>query len=55
MRKHSNEFTFNDYVDKFLYTVCGLLNSEIEPRIGPEIRRVLHLIDQTKTGDWYLY
>ena len=26
-----------------------------EPRVNDEVRRVLHLSENTKTGDWYLY
>jgi hypothetical protein len=26
-----------------------------EPRINDEVRRILHLSDNAKTGDWYLY
>jgi len=42
VRKHSNEFPFSEYVDKFLYTFSFLLNTNVEPRIGPEIKRFLH-------------
>jgi hypothetical protein len=31
------------------------LNNSTEPRISEEIQKVLHLSDQAKTGDWYLY
>ena len=30
-------------------------NSSTEPRINEEIKRILHLIDQEKTVEWYLY
>jgi len=32
-----------------------LLNSQTEPRIGDEIKRILHLSENTKIGEWYLY
>ena len=32
-----------------------MLNSSTEARISEEIQRVLHLSDQAKIGDWYLY
>lgn len=31
-----------------------LLNSQTEPRIGNDIKRILHLSEQTENGDWYL-
>lgn len=42
-RKHSNEFTFNQYVDQFLYTVSCILNSNVKPRIGSKIKEFLYL------------
>lgn len=38
-----------------LYTLSFLLTSNIDPRIWPEIEQCLHLSEQTKIGDWYLY
>ena len=35
--------------------VAIFLNSEEEPIIHPDINRILHLSDETKRGDWYLY
>lgn len=55
VRNNTNEFTFSDYIDNFLYRVSFLLNSDAKLRIGPEIKRILHLSEQTKIGDWYLY
>ena len=55
MRKNTIEFTFSDFVDQFLYVISCLLNIDVEPRIGPKIRKFLHLSEQIKIGDWYLY
>ena len=33
----------------------NILNSSIQPRTSEQIKRILHLTDQDKTGDWYLY
>jgi hypothetical protein len=32
-----------------------MLGSRPEPQINDEVQRILHLSDNTKTGDWYLY
>ena len=33
----------------------NILNSSIQHRISEEIKRILHLTDQAKARDWYLY
>ena len=33
----------------------SVLNSSAEPRISEEIKVILHLTEQAKTRDWYLY
>lgn len=55
VRKNSSDFTFNDFIDKFIYTVVCLLKNNLEPRIGYDIQKTLHLSYQAKTRDWYLY
>jgi hypothetical protein len=55
VRKNSIEFSFKDYIDMFIRPVVCMLNNNTEPRINEYIQRVLHLSDQAKTGDWYLY
>ena len=32
-----------------------LLTSQSEPVIGNEIKRIMHLSEQAKNSDWYLY
>jgi hypothetical protein len=32
-----------------------MISGRPEPRINDEVHRILHLSDNTKTGDWYLY
>jgi hypothetical protein len=32
-----------------------MLGGRHEPQINDEVHKVLHLSDNTKTGDWYLY
>lgn len=55
MRKNSSDFNFSDFNNQFIYTMAFHLNKNVEPRMGYEIQRILHLGDQEKTGDWYLY
>jgi hypothetical protein len=55
VRKNSTEYSFKDFIDQFIHPVVCMLNNNTEPRINEEIQRVLHLSDQAKTGDWYLY
>jgi hypothetical protein len=55
VRKNSTEYNFKDFIDQFIHPVVCLLNNNTEPRVSEEIQKVLHLSDQAKTGDWYLY
>jgi hypothetical protein len=55
VRKNSTEYSFKDFIDQFIYPATCLLSSSTEPRVSEEIQKVLHLTDQAKTGDWYLY
>jgi hypothetical protein len=32
-----------------------MLSGRPEPRINEEVQRILHLSDNAKTGDWFLY
>lgn len=42
-------------MDQFLYLSLCLLSSDAVPRISTKIKRILHLNEQSKVGDWYLY
>ena len=55
VRKNIEEYSFSDYVNQFLHMSLCLLSTDVIPRISTEIRRILHLIEQAKIGDWYLY
>ena len=55
VRKDNTEFYFNQFVDQFLHVAVSLLNKNTKPRIDSEIKRILHLSEQTKKGDWYMY
>lgn len=39
----------------FIHPVLQLINSQKEPRINEETKKVVYLSDQTKIGDLYLY
>lgn len=52
--KNSTTSSFVELIDAFIHPVAQLLNSQIEPKIGDEIKRILHLSEQTK-GDCHLY
>ena len=39
----------------FVHPTLSLLINTLEPRILEEIRKILQLSNQVRTGDWYLY
>jgi hypothetical protein len=43
------------FIDIFYHHVVSMLSGRHEPRINDEFQRILHLSDNTKTEDWYLY
>jgi hypothetical protein len=55
LKRNSAEFNFAEFIDQFYHPVLGMLAGVPEPRVNDEVRRVLHLSENTKTGDWYLY
>jgi hypothetical protein len=55
LRRNSIEFSFKQFIELFYHRVVSMLIGRLEPRINEEIQRVLHLLDLTKTGDWFLY
>jgi hypothetical protein len=55
LRRSSTEFAFKQFIELFYHLVVGMLSGRPEPRINEEIQRVLHLLDLTKPGDWFLY
>jgi hypothetical protein len=55
LKRNSAEYNFAEFIDQFYHPVLGMLTGVPEPRVNDEVRRVLHLAENTKTGDWYLY
>jgi hypothetical protein len=55
LKHNSTEFSFKEFIDQFYHPVVSMLGGKPEPRINDEVQRILHLSDNTKTGDWYLY
>jgi hypothetical protein len=55
LKHNSVEYDFTAFIDQFYHPVVGMLSGVPEPRVNDEVRRVLHLSESAKTGDWYLY
>jgi hypothetical protein len=55
LKRNSAEYHFAEFIDQFYHPMLGMLSGVPEPRVNDEVRRVLHLSENTKTGDWYLY
>ena len=47
--------SFSKFIDSFIHPVRHLLTIQSEPRIAEDIKIILHLSEQAKTSDWYLY
>ena len=55
IRKESTEFTYAEFSDSFIHPLIKILTNTEKPRISDQIKKILQLSKQTKTGDWYLY
>jgi hypothetical protein len=55
LKHNSVEYDFKAFIDQFYHPVVNMLSGMPEPRINDEVQRILHLSDNAKTGDWYLY
>jgi hypothetical protein len=55
LKHNSTDFSFKEFIDQFYHPVVSMLSDRPEPWINDEVQRILHLSDQKKTGDWYLY
>ena len=55
MKHNSTEYSFKEFINIFYHPVVSMLSGRPEPRINDEVQRFMHLSDNTKTGDWYLY
>lgn len=55
IHKFSTSFTYKDFIDSFVYPTMNMLTSKTQPRISPNIKRVLQLAKNSKVGYWYLY
>jgi hypothetical protein len=55
LKHNSTEYSFKAFIDLFYHPVVSMLSGRPEPRINDEFQRILHLSDNTKIGDWYLY
>lgn len=55
IRKDSTEFTYKDFIDSFIHPVPNTLRSSSQPRINEEMKKILQLLENSRTRDWYLY
>jgi hypothetical protein len=55
LKHNSTNFNFKEFIDQFYHPVVSMLGGRPKPQINDEVQRILHLSDNTKTGDWYLY
>ena len=53
--KEKEEFTYKQFIELFIHPDIGLMSNTPVPRISDEIVKVLQLVHQSTTGDWYLY
>ena len=55
IRKESTKFNRAEFTDHFVHPLINMLTNTVQPRISDEIKKILQLSEQTRTGDWYLY
>jgi hypothetical protein len=55
VKQNSTNFGFKEFIDQFYHPVVSMLSRMPKPQINDEVQRILHLSDNTKTTDWYLY
>jgi hypothetical protein len=55
LEHNSTDFSFKDFINQFYHPLVSMLGGRPEPWINDEVQRILHLSDNTKIGDWYLY
>jgi hypothetical protein len=55
LKHNSTDLSFKEFIDQFYHPVVSMLSGMPEPRINDEVQRILHLSDNKKKGDWYLY
>jgi hypothetical protein len=55
LKHNSTDFSFREFINEFYHPVVSMLGDNPEPQINDEVHRILHLSDNTKTRDWYLY
>jgi hypothetical protein len=55
LKHNSVEYDFTTFIAQFYHPVVSMLGGRPEPQINEEVQRVLHLSEDVKTGDWYLY
>ena len=55
LMKEHKDYTYKIFVEAFVHPTMSLLNNTMEPRINEDTKKVMQLLDQVRTRDWYLY
>jgi hypothetical protein len=55
LKNNSTKYSFKVFIDLFYHPVVSMLSGRPESRINHKFQRILHLSDNAKTGDWFLY
>lgn len=49
--KDQKDFSYKTFIEMFVHPAMSLLNGTTEPKTSEEIRRIMQLTDQARTGD----
>jgi hypothetical protein len=55
LKCNSIEYYFKAFIDLFYHPVVSMLSGRPKPQIHDDVQRILHLSNNPKKGDWYLY
>jgi hypothetical protein len=55
LNHNSTKYSFKVFIDLFYHPVVSMVRGRPKPQINEEVQRILHLSDNAKTGDWFLY
>jgi len=53
--KDQKDFSYKKFVEMFVHPIVSLLSGTKKPRINEDIKRIMQLSNQDRTGYWYLY
>jgi len=49
--KDQRDFTYKTFIEMFFHPTMSLLSGTTEPRTSEEIKKIMQLTDQARTGD----